>query len=518
MRLIGCEIEGYRSLKHTIVPLDGVTVLVGENGAGKTSIVRALELVQAASQGRICRMIAEEGGLRSVAWAGRGDGAGGTPLRVVRLTIRLDALAYRIQIGEPRAGDIALDGEPVVQEERLVHVVTGPNGTIEKTVMHRDGATVRLLDAHGRRQLYEQHLLPSETALFAFRDAAHYPELALLRQLLDEWRIYHRFPLDTAAPARRSSLALCAPALAPDADDLASALATVILIKGRAELIREPLREAFPGADIDVAVEAGRARFRLHLPDMERPLAAHELSEGMLQYVCLIAALSSYRAPGIVAINEPESGLQPSLHAPLARLVARAAAHSQIIVVTHSRELVDALRTAASARVVEVSKQDGVTILDGRAPPAPSEITGQSAKAPKAPAVNEPAGDPSASEPSPEPTPATEFRKEGHVPPPIPVVAPPPLAASRPGGPTAVAEMAAQRDEMRRLESARETLHEIRAMLGEVRQHPLAWPQLYPQLQERLARLRQANDILPVEMTALTDTLDSEIRALAPPG
>ena len=84
MLLTACEIAGYRSLRAVRLPLGPVSVLLGENGAGKTNLLRALELLQAAACGTICQMLVEEGGLERVLWSGRpsaSDGPAPTGLR-----------------------------------------------------------------------------------------------------------------------------------------------------------------------------------------------------------------------------------------------------------------------------------------------------------------------------------------------------------------------------------------------------------------------------------------------------
>ncbi|HWX64706.1 AAA family ATPase [Bradyrhizobium sp.] len=43
-----------------------------------------------------------------------------------------------------------------------------------------------------------------------------------------------------------------------------------------------------------------------------------------------------YRLPPLIALNEPEASLHPSLLAPLARLIASADGHTRIWIVTHS--------------------------------------------------------------------------------------------------------------------------------------------------------------------------------------
>ena len=67
------------------------------------------------------------------------------------------------------------------------------------------------------------------------------------------------------------------------------------------------------------------------------------------------AALLTPRPPGLLVLNEPETSLHPDLLRPLAQLISNAAAHSQIIAVTHSRALIDALCHVAQGDATEVS-------------------------------------------------------------------------------------------------------------------------------------------------------------------
>lgn len=64
MQLIACEFAGYRSLHAVRLPLERVSVLVGENGVGKSNMLRSLELLQAAAAGTVCRLLADEGDSR----------------------------------------------------------------------------------------------------------------------------------------------------------------------------------------------------------------------------------------------------------------------------------------------------------------------------------------------------------------------------------------------------------------------------------------------------------------------
>jgi predicted ATPase len=72
-------------------------------------------------------------------------------------------------------------------------------------------------------------------------------------------------------------------------------------------------------------------------------------------------------------LNEPETSLHPQLLAPLAQLITAAAAHSQVIAVSHSQPLVSALHRATEeaetpASTIELVKDFGETQVAGREP------------------------------------------------------------------------------------------------------------------------------------------------------
>ena len=78
-----------------------------------------------------------------------------------------------------------------------------------------------------------------------------------------------------------------------------------------------------------------------------RPLGAAELSDGTLRYLLWIAALLSPRPADLLVLNEPETSLHPDLLLPLGELISAAAGRTQVIAVTHSASLIDAVRRAS---------------------------------------------------------------------------------------------------------------------------------------------------------------------------
>jgi predicted ATPase len=90
-------------------------------------------------------------------------------------------------------------------------------------------------------------------------------------------------------------------------------------------------------------------------------LQAGELSDGTLRYLLWIAALLTPRPPELLVLNEPETSLHPDLLPALARLIGRAAARAQIVVVSHATRLIAALAEQPECNGVRLEKAFGET-------------------------------------------------------------------------------------------------------------------------------------------------------------
>ena len=366
--LTAVSIRGYRSVRHLHLPVDACAVYVGANGVGKTNLYKALGLLRAAADGSLTRAVAEEGGIESVLWAGKRRRH--EPVRLI-LKGHFDALEYGVEVGLPHSYEVeiglrtpteaAFTIEPLIKEERLVV----RHGQRDVAMMERKGPLVTLRDENGRRQAHKNAVLPSETALATFRDGAHYPELEAVRRELLDWRLYHDFRTDAGSPIRQPCHAITTPTLSADGRDLAAVLATLFVIREDTAELERAIEDAFPGATLSARDNGSWCSFKLAFPDMPRPFGAHELSDGTLKYLCLLGALMGYRLPSLIALNEPEASLHPSLLPPLARLIARAAGSTRIWIVTHSEALARAVEDETGKRPRRVVKSGGETSVEG---------------------------------------------------------------------------------------------------------------------------------------------------------
>jgi predicted ATPase len=195
-------------------------------------------------------------------------------------------------------------------------------------------------------------------------------ELLVVRERMRGWRFYDHLRTDAEAPARRPQIGTRTAALASDGSDLAAAIQTIREV-GDADALDAAIERAFPGHVVEVAVAGSYFEIEMRQPGLLRPLKAAELSEGTLRFLLLAAALFSPRPPSLMVLNEPETSLHVDLVPALAQAIGKAAARSQIILVTHSEALIGNLLADFDCREIRLRKELGETVAEQTEPPDP---------------------------------------------------------------------------------------------------------------------------------------------------
>ncbi|WP_348643691.1 AAA family ATPase [Methylocystis sp. L43] len=123
-------ISGYRSIRDLVLAPGRLTIVTGANGAGKSSLYRALRLLADVAQGRIIQSLAREGGLNSTLWAGpekfsRAMKAGETPIeplarqsrKALKLGFASKTYGYAIDLGPTSIATEAFPLDPQIKLE-----------------------------------------------------------------------------------------------------------------------------------------------------------------------------------------------------------------------------------------------------------------------------------------------------------------------------------------------------------------------------------------------------------------
>ncbi|MGN2638697.1 AAA family ATPase [Nocardia takedensis] len=369
------SVANYRSLRDVAVPLSRLTVITGANGSGKSSVYRSLRLLAEVARNGAVGALAREGGLPSTLWAG--PAGGGRSVRAgqvghsrapvaLRLGFAGDEFGYAVDLGVP-GGD--MDGPVETRtmfgldpEIKFETVWVGPVLRPTTILVERAGGQVLIRDG---AKISGAAIARYDSMLSEFSDPAAAPELWALRDRMRGWRFYDHFRTDLDAPARSARIGTRTPVLASDGADLAAAIQTIREI-GDVERFDDAIDDAFPGCGVHVDDRSGLFELRWQQRGLLRPLGAAELSDGTLRYLLLVAAMFTPRPPELLVFNEPETSLHPDLFTPLGHLIAAVAGETQLIVVSHADEVIDALTSAAdpdTSSVVELVKPDGETLV-----------------------------------------------------------------------------------------------------------------------------------------------------------
>ncbi len=358
------KIEKFRSFDFVELELSSLNVVIGPNGSGKTNLLDVFLLAAEAAYGRLSEAFAKRGGIDEVVYRGNpGD---------IFFEFRFGAQQAFLEERLPVTYKLmvkSVSANPRVWYEQLSK---GPDPLHAKPLflMHRDkdGCMFRSIETGLREKIgtEEGKALESESelAIYQVKDQDKYPTPYKLLRQMQEWVLYRDIDVGDDAPIRQPSLIRSTFRLAADGSNLVSVLFSIQQQHPATwKEIEELLETVYPEFH-SITFTPGGGDGKLLLRWWERPyekeggFSANLLSDGTLKLLCLLAILKSPDPPPLICIDEPELGLHPDWVKLVAELLQSAASRTQLLVATHSPQLVSKL---TPEQVLVAEKQDGAS-------------------------------------------------------------------------------------------------------------------------------------------------------------
>ncbi len=341
-------VRGFRRLMDVDVELRPLTVMIGVNGVGKSSLLESLSLLSSSAQGKLRERVSEMGGLTALMTI---DKATGLTLGT-QMEVEGDApLSYSITL--------APSGAAYTIQEELLCQQRNPTPPPFKHIESR-GEDVRYCDPDRgvlTRPTWDHS--PLESSLSQVPKMFQRPEE--LRRRLASAPIYHVLDVSARAPVRLPQTMQPADLPGADGETLVSCLHYLRETdRDRFEAIEDALHAAFPSFERLELPPVAAGTLAMAWSDRaftRSSLYTHQLSAGTLRFLWLVTLLQSPGLPSICMIDGPEVSLHPEMLGLLADLLREASSRALVVVATHSDRLVRFLKPE-EVLVVDM-KEDG---------------------------------------------------------------------------------------------------------------------------------------------------------------
>lgn len=350
VRVTSVHTERFRALVDVSVKLGGVTVLVGPNASGKSSILDAIAFVGRALRFGLRSAIEDEGGIQRL----RTRGAAGAVVIALGLEVERAGAPpvpaeYRLALGD-------LNGRVVVDSESLV--LDDPAG--QRVLLRSDRGRTEWDFGSGPPET--TYGAPDELALAAVLERDTKTDVHSIARSLSRIILLDQDPLfDEGAGDLLGWHARPAPARRRSAVSGKALFGPIIAAPGREMELGRVLHELIPAVEgVRRLVEVDRPRLEIVEKGLEGTLRVEELSGGTRQML-LLAAIYLQPSPGAaLLVEEPEGRVHPRGLQPLLDLLREIARKTPVVVTTHSPRLIACMD--ARERVLGLRRNGGVEV------------------------------------------------------------------------------------------------------------------------------------------------------------
>ncbi len=319
-------LRNYKSIAACDVSLGSLTYLVGPNGSGKSNFIDALHLVRDALMGSLDNALNERGGLSEVRRRSSGH--------PTNFGIRLEFVLRNGQAGRYAFNVGALSGggyEVQTEECVLGGMGKGPYFRLDR------GRLIATSEATFPAVTADRLALVSASGLSAFRPVFN---------ALTAMGFYNLNPKLIRELQKPQDGRL----LKPAGENIASVIGHLERTAPDAmQIIQEYLQVVVPmvhGVERKQVGPMETLDFRQDMAGAKHPwrFLAQNMSDGTLRALGVLTALFQGNrdySPSLIGIEEPETALHPAASAALREALQRASERTQVIVTSHSPDLLD---------------------------------------------------------------------------------------------------------------------------------------------------------------------------------
>ncbi len=308
-----------------------LNVLIGPNAVGKSNFISALEIMFSLPWS-FRKHIKKIGGIEDTLWknAEYPEGEICLTLEVLKRLVHTFKFDILQEITEETILPFNIKNRftPLYFENR--------NNKHRIAMMNRRG---------GKRDIIEldvpDDFNDNESILSQRQDRRIYPELTLLRDQYFDIINYGIFKFVDFDSLKKSNKANDENLALYSDDTNFSLVINKLDAKGLlSEKIFPILKNLYDIDDIRTFVEEGVVKLNIHEKRLKKTIPLSRISDGTLRFLRLLAIIFNPNAPKIICLEEPENGLHPEVIPNLADALIEASEDRQIIVTTHSADLV----------------------------------------------------------------------------------------------------------------------------------------------------------------------------------
>jgi predicted ATPase len=338
-------VSNYRSLGRDVtITLGPLTVLVGPNGSGKSNVVDALHFVADCMSMGLGGAINDRNGIESCRRWNRSHG--GHPYNVsfrLELMLPRGPATYEFELTGSNVAEYCIKSERAVVHDGQEHVLSVNAG---KLITSPDGLVPAVDD--------QNLVLPLVGGDLRFRP---------LFQALRSIAVYSIYPDTLRRPHHYSATK----PMAKHGDNWVSILKDQPESTWKMDLVAALNKLTGDIEDIEIKRAGGLLviRFRRTIEKKSSTAGkwfeAYQESDGTLRVAGIITALLQQPPVPVIAIEEPELTVHPGAIRLVADFLKQASRTSQVLVTTHSPELLDCV-DASAIRVVTRSPERGTAV------------------------------------------------------------------------------------------------------------------------------------------------------------